>query len=248
MPASTRYFTWRPTAHTALALAAGLAAVALSASMILVASWPVLVALLRDFAQVVLLGIVLPIAFVLYTKASPSEFGFHTRRWLPFLIINLALALGLLVQFRRSDPLPPSFVWTASHLWLAAYVMLTLVFELIFFYAFLRTVFERAFGVVVGIILAAAFYAFHHVGFQPEYGKLFLVGILYGTVYRLGNSALLVFPFFLGVGGVYDVLFKSKVVAPVEHVELRTIALAALMCCVTAWAWRRSAASNASAA
>jgi membrane protease YdiL (CAAX protease family) len=244
MPTAVRYFAWNPSRHTVLALAAGLASVALSASLIPLSGSAVPTAVLRDFAQVFLLGILLPLGFLLRTKMQPREFGFHTQRWLVFLAINLALAIGLLVQFRRSDPLPPGFNWEPSHLWLASYVMLTLVFELVFFYGFLRTLFERAFGAVAGVILAAAFYAFHHMGFQPEYAKLFLVGILYATVFRLGNSALLIFPFFLGVGGVYDVLFKSKVVSPVEHVELRTVALAALMIGAALWARHRGALSR----
>jgi membrane protease YdiL (CAAX protease family) len=230
---STTYFAWRPSAHTGLALIAGLASIAVSASLIPLSGWPVAIA--RDFVQIFLLGILLPLAFLRRTKASPAEFGFHARRWPIYLAINLILGVGLLVQLRRSSPPPSGFAWDAAHLWLAAYVMLALVFEVVFFYGFLRTLFERAFGAVAAIGLTAALYAFHHIGFQPEHGKLFLVGILYGTVYRLGNSALLIFPFFLGVGGVYDVLFQSKVVAPLEHVELRTVALFVLIAGAVFW-------------
>jgi membrane protease YdiL (CAAX protease family) len=116
--------------------------------------------------------------------------------------------------------------WVWALLWKAAYVSLALAFELLFFYAFLRTEFERAFGAVPGIVLTAFFYAFHHIGFQPEFAKLFAVGVMYATVYRFGNSALLIFPFFLGVGGIYDVLIQSRVVAPIAFVEVRTVLLA----------------------
>lgn len=126
---------------------------------------------------------------------------------------------------RRGTPPPADFRWTTDVVWKAAYVVVAVTFECLFFYGFLRTLFERAFGVV----LAAAFYAFHHAGFQPEFAKLFFVGVLYATTFRLGNSALLIWPFFIGVGGVYDVLVSSKVVAPIEHAEIRTIALAVLM-------------------
>jgi membrane protease YdiL (CAAX protease family) len=235
MATDTRYFAWQPTTHTALAGLAGLAAVALSAAMIPLARMPVLSAVVRDIAQVFLLGVLLPLIYLLHSGQSAREFGFHVRRWRLFLSINAALAFGLLVQFRRTDPAPADFAWSAAHLWLAAYVVLTLVFELIFFYGFLRTLFERAFGCVPGIVLAAVFYSLHHAGFQPEFTKLFFVGILYGTVYRLGHSALLIFPFFLAVGGVYDVLIKSKVVATVDHVEVRTVVLLLLMGAALLW-------------
>ena len=80
----------------------------------------------------------------------------------------------------------------------------------------------------------------HHAGFQPEFAKLFLVGVMYATVFRLGNSALLIYPFFLGVGGIYDVLIRSKVVAPIEYAELRTCLLVIAMAAAVLWAWRQA--------
>jgi membrane protease YdiL (CAAX protease family) len=118
--------------------------------------------------------------------------------------------------------------------------MMALVFELIFFYAFLRTLFEQAFGIVPAVILTALFYAFHHIGFQPEYGKLIFVGVLYATVYRLGNSALLIYPFFLGVGGTYDVLIQSKAVSPILFPEIRTLYLAVLILAALIWTWKKA--------
>lgn len=245
MATETRYFAWQPSAHTALAALAGVAATVLSAAMIPLAHRPVLSAVLRDIGQVFLLGVLLPLIYLRNTGQSAREFGFHARRWPLFLTINAALAIGLLIQFRRADPPPSDFAWSAANLWLAAYVVVTLVFELIFFYGFLRTLFERAFGVVPGIVLAALFYSFHHAGFQPEFAKLFFVGVLYGTVYRLGHSALLIFPFFLAVGGVYDVLIKSKVVATVEHVEVRTLVLVLLIGGALLWFVRKADAPAA---
>jgi membrane protease YdiL (CAAX protease family) len=154
-------------------------------------------------------------------------------------VIDLVLGILLLLLFLSKSPPPADFRVSASTLWSAAYVTLALCFELVFFYAFLRTQMERTFGIVPAIILTALFYAFHHMGFQPEYGKLFFVGLLYATVFRLGNSALLIFPFFLGVGGIYDVLIQSQVVSPIGHPELRTACLAVLIVAAIVFIVRR---------
>jgi hypothetical protein len=69
---------------------------------------------------------------------------------------------------------------------------------------------------------------------------LIFVGALYATVYRLGNSALLIYPFFLGVGGTYDVLIQSKVVSPVQFPEIRTLYLAALILAALIWIWKKA--------
>jgi hypothetical protein len=115
---------------------------------------------------------------------------------------------------------------------------------LIFFYGFLRTLFEKAFGIVPGIILAALFYSFHHIGFQPEYGKLIFVGLLYAVVYRLGNNALLLYPFFLGVGGAYDVLIQSEAVSPIQYPEIRTVYLLILILAAVLLTWRKASVSG----
>jgi membrane protease YdiL (CAAX protease family) len=231
-----------PPSHTALAFGAGSASIALSLALMPLADRPLLAVLVRDVAQVGLLGIVLPLLFVLRTRASIADFGFTLRRAWPFLATNFALGAALLWLQLRTSPPPAGFQWHADNLWRAGYVAVSLVFELVFFYGFLRTLFERAFGALAGIVLAALFYSFHHAGFQPEFVKLFFVGVLYATVFRIGNSALLIFPFFLGVGGIYDVLLKSKVVAVIEYPEWRTIGLALWMASAFAWfGYRRNA-------
>jgi membrane protease YdiL (CAAX protease family) len=148
-------------------------------------------------------------------------------------------------MFLSESPPPADFRLSAATLWSAAYVLLALCFELVFFYAFLRTLFERAFGIVPAIILAALFYAFHHFGLQPEYGKLVFVGLLYATTYRLGNSALLIFPFFLGVGGIYDVLVQSQVVSPIFYPEIRTLYLAVAIVATVVWFWKKTRTQEA---
>jgi membrane protease YdiL (CAAX protease family) len=222
-------FRWRPDRDTLVAFAAGIAVVVLSLAMLPLnpRGWASIA--VRDLGQVYLVGFLFPLLYIRRIGGDFADFGFSLRRWPLFLAINVVLAIGLFFLMRRGTPPPADFRWTADLVWKAPYVLLAVMFECLFFYGFLRTLFERAFGVVAGIVLAAAFYAFHHAGFQPEYAKLFFVGVLYATVFRLGNSALLIWPFFIGVGGVYDVLVSSKVVAPIEHAEIRTIALAILM-------------------
>jgi membrane protease YdiL (CAAX protease family) len=222
-------FHWRPDRDTLVAFAAGIAVVVLSLAMLPLDARGWASIAVRDLGQVYLVGFLLPLLHIGRRGGDFAAFGFSLHRWPLFLAINLVLAVGLFFLMRRGTPPPADFRWTADLAWKAAYVLLAVTFECLFFYGFLRTLFERAFGAVVGIVLAAAFYAFHHAGFQPEFAKLFFVGVLYATVFRLGNSALLIWPFFIGVGGVYDVLVSSKVVAPIEQPEVRTIVLAVLM-------------------
>ena len=138
-------------------------------------------------------------------------------------------------MFLKESPLPADFTLTNDIIWKIIYIMLTGIFETIVFYSFIRTTMEHSFGIIPGILLAAMFYSIHHAGFQPEFGKLFFVGILYATVFRIGNSALLIYPFFWGVGGCYDVLIQSKEVTGIVYPEIRSIILFVGICIIIAF-------------
>jgi membrane protease YdiL (CAAX protease family) len=234
-----KLFRWQPSRETLIVLVAGAVVVGLSAAMLLFENWPWVRIAIRDVGQIFLVGILLPLAYIQRSGKDWAEFGFSSKKWPVFLLINLVLGVLLFFSFLSGSPPPADFRLSASTVWSAAYVMLALCFELVFFYAFLRTFFEQAFGIVPAIIMTALFYAFHHIGFQPEYGKLIFVGLLYATTYRLGNSALLIFPFFLGVGGTYDVLIQSQEVSPILYPEIRTLYLAVAILATVVWVWRK---------
>jgi membrane protease YdiL (CAAX protease family) len=231
----TKLFRWQPARETLISFLAGLLVIGLSLAMMLTRGIPWLSIIIRDIGQIFLVGILFPLLYIQRSDNRFAEFGFSLRKWYIFLPINLALAILLLLLFLSDSPPPADFRLSAAVLWRGAFVMLALCFELVFFYAFQRTLFTRAFGFVPGILLTALFYAFHHIGFQPEYGKLTFVGLIYATTYTLGNSALLIFPFFLGVGGLYDVLIQSQVVSPIMYPLVRTIYLATLFLVTVIW-------------
>jgi membrane protease YdiL (CAAX protease family) len=240
----SKLFQWQPSRETVVAVVAGVVVIGLSAAMIPARHIPWLSILIRDLGQIFLAGILFPLVYIQRTGNRFGEFGLSIKRWYVFLPINLVLGAILLLMFLSESPPLPELRLTAPVLWKGAFVIVAVFFELVFFYGFLRTLFERAFGIVPGIILAALFYSFHHMGFQPEYGKLFFVGLLYAFVYRLGNSVLLLYPFFLGVGGTYDVLVQSEVVSPVQYPEIRTVYLFVLILAAVLWTWKKATVSG----
>jgi membrane protease YdiL (CAAX protease family) len=240
----SKLFKWQPSGETLVAAIAGFVVIGLSAAMLPTRHCPWLSILIRDIGQIFLVGILFPLVYILRTGNRFAEFGFTLKKWYILLPINLVLGALLLFMFLSENPSPADFSLTAPVVWKAAFVMVAVFFELIFFYGFLRTLFEKAFGIVPGIIFMALFYSFHHIGFQPEYGKLIFVGLLYALVYRLGNSALLLYPFFMGVGGTYDVLIQSEAVSPIQYPEIRTVYLLVLILASVLWTWKQTASYN----
>lgn len=150
-----KLFRWQPSRETLIVLVAGAVVVGLSAAMLLFENWPWVRIAIRDVGQIFLVGILLPLAYIQRSGKDWAGFGFSSKKWPVFLLINLVLGVLLFFSFLSGSPPPADFRLSASTVWSAAYVMLALCFELVFFYAFLRTFFEQAFGIVPAIIMTA---------------------------------------------------------------------------------------------
>lgn len=235
----SKSFRWQPSRDTVVALIAGIVMIGLSIAMGATRSIPWISISIRDIGQISL-GILFPLLYIRHHGNDFASFGFSFKKWYVFLPINLFLGILLLMLFLSDVPPPDGFRLDTPVLWASAFIMLAVIFELVFFYGFLRTLFERAFGIIPGAVLCAVFYSLHHAGFQPEFGKLFVVGLIFAVIYRIGNSFLLLYPFFAGVGATYDVLIQSKEVAPVLYPEIRTLYLTVLILGIVIWIWVKS--------
>lgn len=203
---------WQVSRDTIVAFASGLIVIALSLALLPFKGtrWHGAAFLvLRDVVMVFGFGFVVPIGHTLFVEKNPlSELGLTRRRWALNLAVNAVLAVLLALQFVAETPAGAGLSLTPAALGAVFYLMVAGIFEMLFFYGFLQLRFERAFGIIPGIVLAAAFYSFHHAGFQPEFVKLFFVGLMYMGVFRTTRSLLIVYPFFWGVGACWDVLVQ----------------------------------------
>ncbi|MFH0790040.1 MAG: CPBP family glutamic-type intramembrane protease [Candidatus Omnitrophota bacterium] len=164
-------------------------------------------------------GFAFPLYYVLIIrKLSLSEFGITRKKWFISLIAGIVFALLLLFQFISEDgKRGQEILLDLEAGGPVFYIMVAGIFEVIFFYGFLRQQFENAFGIIPGTILMALFYSFHHVGFQPEFVKLFFVGVMYASVFRITRNALIIYPFFWGVGACWDVLVRFGAMEALEE-------------------------------
>lgn len=234
-----KLFQWKPSKETIVPFMAGLVIIFLSAAMIPfeVNSW-IRIAI-HDIGMICLAGILFPLLYIQLSGNNFADFGLTLKNWYVFVPINFILGVLLLILFIWGVP-PAGFNFDIKALMKTMVILNAGVFEVIFFYSFQRSIFERAFGIVPAIILSALFYSFHHIGFQPEFTGLFIVGVMYAAIYRIGNSALLLYPFFWGVGASYNVLIQSRKVSTIMYPEIRSFYLSIFVLLIITWVWIKS--------
>lgn len=149
--------------------------------------------------------------------------GIHKDKLTASLVINIIAALSLLEMFLGKNAKTIHF--SIDSVYAITYIFAAGIFEMTFIYGFLRYELERAFGNLPSVFLTAAFYSLHHAGFQPEFTKLFFVGIMYVTVFYFTRSLFAIFPFFWGIGAVWDVLLNSEAGASIKNETSFIIAL-----------------------
>ena len=134
--------------------------------------------------------VVLPAFYVLVVRREgPEALGVTARRWRLSLAISAVFAAGSLpavLQAAAWTPgadLAPHLLVNALSLW-----------EPFFVFGWLQLRFERAFGILPGVVLAALSFGAYHLGTFPLPAVLALVGfgLLYATLFRAAGANLLV--------------------------------------------------------
>lgn len=178
----------------------------------------------RDICMILLLGFFLPLYYIVIVKRkSLSVLGIHKDKLTASLIINIIAGLSLLGMFLGENT--ETIHFSIDSFYAITYIFAAGIFEMVFIYGFLRYELERAFGIIPSVFLTAAFYSLHHAGFQPEFTKLFFVGIMYVTVFYFTRSLFAIFPFFWGIGAVWDVLVNSDAGNQIQNKTSFIIAL-----------------------
>lgn len=225
-----RFFRFNFTKETAVAFGAGAAMIFLSLIMLLFGGDSILDKamsfILRDLLMIFGLGIVFVSLYVRKKEDGLKAIGFTGRKKALSLVLNFLFAAGLLAMFLKDEK--PAAILEIKNLYAAAYILVAGIFEMTFIYGYLRACFEEAFGIIPAILLTSVFYSFHHAGFQPEFLHLFFVGLMYCSVYYITQNLMILFPFFWGVGALWDVIVSSEAGEEIKNLESFIIALVIL--------------------
>ncbi len=204
---------FKPNIITLIVFFCGIVSVVLSYAILLTDSG-IFKLIIRDVLQVSILGVIIPIIILSKNDKNLIKAGMRFDKPVKYMLIGIGVSILLLIQFMFKDP-----EWQSQLSWsdlnVGFYVFIVNIFEVIFFFIFLRYYFEEAFGIIPAIILSAGFYSMHHAGFQPEFIKLFIVGLAFITAFRISNHWLFILPTWW-ISGLWDVLIGSDSVAEIS--------------------------------
>jgi membrane protease YdiL (CAAX protease family) len=242
-------FHWQPTRHTWVAVGTGLLAFALSASMLLFDRESSVARIIHNGLIYVVCGFAIPWGYTLLVERnSPAEMGLRRERWVLSLILSLAVSALMSPIIFKADLSAIGWQSFAK----AAFVLTGAggLFELFLYYGFIHLRLEKAFGMIPAILVTAAIYVLWHVGTQLQFEpnpvdalwKLFLVGVMYQSLFSLTRNLLIIWPFFHFVGVMIDYAVN---IGAVNEQSARfpwavgTVALMIVGAMVLAWMVRR---------
>jgi hypothetical protein len=204
---------------TIVAFLAAISCVLLSYLIILLKKYRTTRFVFRDIVTLVGLGTLLPIWWIRTNGLSFNEFGLPGENWVSALLANIILASLLAAMLYLEAKKKGQRTDLTGKYGTVFYLMIGVLFETLFFYSFLRELFEKSFGIIPAIVIVSGFYSLHHIGLEEqmkdtapakELTKLFFVGLMYSLTFRVFNSALAIFPFFIGVGVISDLIIEKQ--------------------------------------
>lgn len=153
-----------------------------------------------------LFGVGLPVWWMVWRRGrSVADLGVTGRLLGLSLLLQLAFA-AVQYYFTLSRAEIPEM----SALWPLVALALTIgFFEALFWRGWVQLRLEESFGILPGIVLGSALYALYHIGYGmnwSEIGFLFIIGLVYASIFRITKSVFILWPLLQPMGQLTTLL------------------------------------------
>ena len=152
-------------------------------------------------------GIVVPIVYNSLVKKRPlSEMGISKKYWKRSLVLSLIISFLFLTNPGMARITIPPFM---ELLPLILFEIAQGLFFAIFFFGWVQMRFEKAFGAIPAILIVAALFSLHHIGYAgysayiPQIWVHFFGGIVLAIIFRITRNILILWPFFISMVGLF---------------------------------------------
>jgi membrane protease YdiL (CAAX protease family) len=120
-------------------------------------------------------------------RESWESLGMTTKKWLPAVLVAVVfVALSVAGQLvKKTIVFPP----LEKSLYICAGMIMSTLFEELFFRGFLQMRFEKAFGIIPSIILSGLAFSIYHIGY-PKFQNLAMLLLMFnvGTFFAISFS------------------------------------------------------------
>lgn len=127
-------------------------------------------------------------------KRSGATIGITAHQWGKAIVVGVVIAA--LSTFARMMDLHISLPGTKRLFIIIACMIMSTLFEEIFFRGFLQTRFEQSFGMIPAILLSGVCFSLYHVGYSNVRGdvsellSLFYIGIFFSISFRITKNII----------------------------------------------------------
>lgn len=155
------------------------------------------------FAAALLLGVVGPVAYTVWTRAgSLGDLGISREGWRTTAVLAVAFAVTQFGITLVGYSLPRWEDWVP----LLVMALVVGVFESVFFRGFVQTRLEARYGSPAGIAGAAVLYGGYHVGYGMGLADIVFLtglGLTYAVAFALARNLLVLWPLLSPLGSFY---------------------------------------------
>ena len=164
---------------------------------------------------ITILGITVPVAWNTLIMQRPlSDLGIKKDKL--GLSITLCIIFSVIQYYLTIRNIETPSIWE-----LAPLITMTVAvgfYENIFYRGWIQLRMEEYFGIIPGILLSAIIYCLYHIGYGMTAGEmviLFIVGLVYSSIFRLTTNVFILFPF-LTPSGAFFTQLKEGLRIPFE--------------------------------
>lgn len=174
------------------------------------------------------LGVVVPSLWIIKKGLSPKALGITMNKALTSIVLSIVFSVIQYSQTLANITLPSAEKFVP----LVTMALSVGLFEAIFFRGWVQLRFEKAFGILPGIVLGSAIYALYHIGYGMEPNEiaiLFIIGLIYASVFRLTKNLFIIWPFLTPMGGLFNNI-KEGLTLPFEATYGFVLVLGLMVC------------------
>lgn len=152
---------------------------------------------------ITLLGVLAPVIWTAFIKKKPlSRLGIKRDKIAVSIVLGIILSVVQYFLTIKNIEIPA----TKELIPLITMAIAVGFYENIFYRGWVQLRMEEYFGIIPGIVLSAVIYSLYHIGYDMpanEIITLFIVGLVYSTIFRLTSNIFILFPFLTPSGALF---------------------------------------------